>query len=74
MKQLFRLPNEKMIAGVCAGFAKAFSWNVTVVRLACVFLFFIGGFFPIIFLYVIAWIIMPVEKTEEKKKDDTIDV
>lgn len=48
-----------MIAGVCSGLAKYLDVDPTAVRLAFVLLLFLalGGFW----IYVILWIIMPVE-------------
>lgn len=59
MKRLYRSRSEEMIAGVCAGLAEYLGVDPTAVRLAFVFLLFVGlgGFW----LYVILWIIMPLE-------------
>ncbi len=48
---------HKKIAGVCAGFARHFGWDVTLVRiffLAAVFVHGVG-----LMGYIIAWICMP---------------
>lgn len=53
--------NNRMLAGVCAGLADYFGWDVTVVRivyaLATVFTAFSG-----IIVYIILWIVMPEKK------------
>lgn len=49
-----------MIAGVCAGLAERFEVSVTVIRLAFV-LAFLFGFGTALLLYVVLWIVMPVE-------------
>jgi phage shock protein PspC (stress-responsive transcriptional regulator) len=48
-----------MIAGVCSGLAKYLDVDPTAIRLAFVLLLFLalGGFW----IYVILWIIMPIE-------------
>lgn len=50
--------NNSMVAGVCAGIAEYFGWDVTLVRiiylLASVFTAFAGGI-----VYVILWLVMP---------------
>ena len=62
-KKLYRQKNNKMIGGVCAGIAKYFDIDVTVVRLiwAISTLFWGTG----IILYILAWIIIPEEKIKE---------
>jgi len=59
--QLTRYIPNKMVAGVCAGFAKYLNVDVTIVRIIWIALFF----FPIpgaLIAYIIAWIILPVER------------
>lgn len=56
-KKLYRSGNNKMIAGVCGGIAEYFGWDPTLVRLALVAFFLIGG--SGILLYIVAWILMP---------------
>lgn len=55
-----RIEDGKMIAGVCTGLAAQFGVSVTVVRLAFV-LSFLLGFGIALPLYVVLWIIMPLE-------------
>ena len=59
MKKLYRSKSDVMIAGVCSGLAKYLDVDPTAIRLAFVLLLFLalGGFW----IYVILWIIMPVE-------------
>jgi phage shock protein C len=56
--------DNKKIAGVCGGFAKYLDVDATLVRLIWVMLALIGGWGLI--GYVIAWLIIPSEKAEEK--------
>lgn len=49
-----------MIAGVCAGIARRFDWNPTVVRVVAVASIFIPG--PQVLAYVICWIFIPNER------------
>lgn len=60
-KKLYRNPDEKMIAGVCAGLADYLSLDLVIVRLIFVLLFLLGGHGVLI--YVILWILMPVKPT-----------
>ncbi len=58
-KRLLRLREGRMLAGVCAGVAAYFGWDVNLVRLAFgVFLVFYGlGFL----VYMLAWLVLPEE-------------
>lgn len=57
MKKLYR-SNNKLIAGVCSGFAEYFDIDPTIVRLIYT-LFSIFSMGAGILIYIIAWIIMP---------------
>lgn len=58
---LARLMYEKKIAGVCAGFARYFNCDVTLMRVIWLVLAFGTG---VGFIgYLIAWIVMPKEYT-----------
>ena len=60
-KQLTRLPNDKIIWGICSGIAQYLGWDKTVVRIIMVLLLIFTGLFPITLLYIIAYFIMPVD-------------
>jgi phage shock protein PspC (stress-responsive transcriptional regulator) len=53
-----------MIAGVCAGLAERFDVSVTVLRLAFVIGALFSGFGPALILYVVLWVIMPLEEPD----------
>jgi phage shock protein C len=58
--QLTRPRNNRVIAGVCAGFAQRYGWDVTLVRvLTALFTFLSAG--TGILAYLIAWVIIPEE-------------
>jgi phage shock protein C len=59
VKRLYRLRDDKKIAGVCAGIAEYFDVDPTIVRLITVVLTLITGIFPFIIGYLIAWWIVP---------------
>ena len=59
MQGLYRSKSDRMIAGVCGGLAKRFNIASLWVRLAFVFIVFLGG--SGFLLYLILWIIMPEE-------------
>lgn len=76
-KKLTRPVNDVKIAGVCAGIAKYFDFDVTIVRIlyAALTIFTVG--FPGVLLYLLLMLIMPKEETstietppsEVEKKD-----
>lgn len=59
MKRLVRSANRK-IAGVCAGVAEFFGWDVATVRLVWFLLAILGVGAPVLF-YLILSIVMPAE-------------
>lgn len=61
-KRLYRSQSNKVIAGVCGGIAEYLGVDPTVVRIAWVLLSILP-LIPGIILYVIAWIIIPVNPT-----------
>jgi phage shock protein C len=50
---------NKMIAGVCAGIAEYFGWDVTLFRVAFVIASIVSVAFPGILVYVVLWVVMP---------------
>jgi phage shock protein C len=50
-----------MIAGVCAGIARHFGWSVTGTRVAYVLLSLFSAAFPGIIVYIVLWIVLPVD-------------
>ena len=55
---LMRPRNNRMIAGVCAAFAQAYGWDVTVVRIITAIICLSGAG---ALAYLVAWIIIPEE-------------
>jgi phage shock protein C len=50
---------DKMIAGVCAGIAEYFGWDVTLFRVVFVLGSIFSVAFPGILVYLVCWIVMP---------------
>ena len=50
---------NKMIAGVCAGIAEYFGWDVTLFRVVFVVVSILSVAFPGILVYIVLWIVMP---------------
>ena len=64
-KQLTRLPNDKIIFGICSGIAEYLGWDKTVVRIIMVLLLLVTGLFPLTILYIIAYFIMPTDSASK---------
>ncbi len=58
--RLVRPQQGRAIAGVCAGFARAYGWDVVVVRLVLCLAVFFGAGLPLI-AYLVAWAVIPNE-------------
>ena len=58
-KRLYRSRADTMLGGVCAGLAKYFDLDPTVVRLIFVLLFLLAGHGLLI--YLIMWLVVPPE-------------
>lgn len=50
---------NKMLAGVCAGIAEHFGWDVTLFRVVFVVVSILSAAFPGILVYLILWVVMP---------------
>lgn len=50
----------RMIAGVCAGIARRYSWDTSTVRLLAVLTFLFPG--PNVLVYIALWILMPSDE------------
>ncbi|MCF7920089.1 MAG: PspC domain-containing protein [Candidatus Cloacimonetes bacterium] len=60
---LKRSDKERMMAGVCGGIAKYLDWDVSIVRILLIVIVLAGGIgIP---LYIILWILMPLDDEEE---------
>jgi phage shock protein C len=60
-KKLYRSLNQKMLGGVCGGFAEYFSVDVSLVRLIFVGACLVTAVLPMLLFYLIAWIVIPTE-------------
>lgn len=75
-KRLYRSVTDKQIGGVCAGLAKYFDLDPTLVRLIFIVIALAGG--PGVILYIILMFVIPEEpmdymskpKREERSDDD----
>jgi phage shock protein C len=58
---LVRSRDDKIIAGVCGGLARSLGWSSTAVRILYVLLSILSAAFPGILVYIILWVVMPLE-------------
>ena len=56
-----RSKRDAMIGGGCAGIARHFGWSITGTRVAYVLLSIFSAAFPGIIVYLILWLVLPVE-------------
>ena len=64
-RRLMRNPDDRILGGVCGGFAAYMNWDPTAVRIALFLLmFFFGVTIP---LYFILWLIVPMAQTATEK-------
>jgi phage shock protein C len=61
-KELRRSRTDSVIAGVLGGIARYFGWDPTVVRVVYVIGSVLSAAFPGTIVYIILWIIMPLEE------------
>ena len=61
-----RDPDNRVLGGVAGGIAAYMDWDITAVRLVMIVLLFIP-YTPIIFLYIILWLVMPMARTAADK-------
>jgi len=58
---LHRSRSNKIIAGVCGGFARWLGWQATTFRILYVVVSVLSAAFPGILVYVVLWLVMPLE-------------
>lgn len=59
---LTRSRRNHLIGGVCGGIAQHFGWSVTATRVAYVLISALSVAFPGILVYLILWIILPLDQ------------
>lgn len=56
--RLRRYPRAGYLGGVCAGIGHYYDWNVRLIRVLMLVVFFFGGGFPMLLGYVVLWYLM----------------
>jgi phage shock protein C len=62
VKKLYRSSSQKMLGGVCGGLAEYFDMDESLVRLIFVAVCLMTALLPMTLFYIIAWIVVPVER------------
>ena len=58
---VMRSRDDRVLAGVCGGIAKALGWNSTAVRILYVILSIASAAFPGTIVYIVLAVVMPLE-------------
>lgn len=66
--RIHRSTQDKLIAGVCGGFAEYFNVDANVVRIVWFVAIFMGGFG--LLAYILSWIIIPEGTSDSKSKSE----
>jgi phage shock protein C len=65
LSRMRRYPQQGWIAGVCAGVAEYFGWNLKLLRLLVVLAMLCTRVFPIVVIYLVLWYLLnPVDSTD----------
>ena len=57
--KLHRSSTNRVIAGVCGGFAEWIGWNPTTFRVLYVIVSILSAAFPGLLVYLVLWLVMP---------------
>lgn len=63
-RKLARSKTDKMLGGVCGGFAEYFGWPSWVVRFVYVVVSILSAAFPGILIYLLLWLLMPLKQDD----------
>ena len=58
---LYRSRHERVLGGVCGGIAKSLGWSPTRVRILYVIVSILSAAFPGTLVYLILWLVVPLE-------------
>lgn len=66
MKRLYRSSEDRMIAGVCGGMGEAYGIDPTLLRLGLVLVGLATAILPMLVVYILATIIIPLRPLPEE--------
>jgi phage shock protein C len=61
MVKIYRSRENKMIAGICGGIGEIANIDPTIIRLLFVLTALVTAIAPMVFTYIIGWIIIPLK-------------
>ncbi|MGD9899621.1 MAG: PspC domain-containing protein [Calditrichaceae bacterium] len=59
MVKLYRSRKDRKVAGICGGLEPVLGLDSTIIRLLVVLIGLATAVFPVLFTYIIGWIIIP---------------
>ncbi len=71
-KKLYRSSKNRFIAGVCGGLGEFFNIDANLIRIIVVIISVASAFIPVLLIYTICALIIPLEP--ENPSDVTIDI
>ena len=72
-KTLYRSRQHRFLGGVCAGMAERYGWDIALVRIATILIFFLLAGPLVLIAYMVAWIIIPLEPYAKRPLSDEED-
>ena len=66
MKRLYRSSEDRMISGVCGGIGEVYGIDPTLLRLGLVLVGLVTAILPMLVVYILATIIIPVGPLPEE--------
>ena len=72
MKKLYRVsdPDQKKIAGICAGIGEIYEFDPNIVRIVAVFLCVLTQVFPLVIAYLVGWYLIPEKSIRDSKEEN----
>lgn len=70
-KQLYRVEEDKIFSGVCAGLAEYLNMDVGLVRVLFVLTFILSGFIPVVIVYIVLAVMLPSKRELQFKNNKT---
>lgn len=67
--KLYRVNEDKKIAGICAGIADIYNYDVTMVRLIFIFATVLTGIWPGVITYLAGWYLIPEKDSLDSEKN-----
>jgi len=71
-KRLYRSEHDRVIAGVCGGLGQYFDIDPTLIRVVFVILLIATGVFPLLIIYLVMAIVVPLESKPYQEPRQTV--